>query len=66
MTRKDYEAIAGAILAVRADIEARNLDGGTLAGKWQVTEEIAVRLCAVMRDDNPRFDRDKFLTACGL
>lgn len=66
MTRKDYEAIASAMLAVRADIEARNLDAGRIYTEWKVTKEIAERLSAVFVEDNPRFQRARFLAACGL
>jgi hypothetical protein len=61
MTRKDYEAIAEVIK------DARDYwcpDGANLADPCSLS--IACGIAAVMQTDNPRFDRDKFLTACGI
>ena len=66
MTRKDYEAIASAILAVRADIEARNLDAVRIETEWNVTKELAETLSGLFVEDNPRFQPARFLAACGL
>jgi len=53
MTRKDYVMIAE-----------------TIAIGWHASAEskrdIAVNLANVFEYDNPRFDRDRFLTACGV
>jgi hypothetical protein len=57
MTRKDYQAIAEVI--------------STLADKYQfddgryIVSEIASDLAEVLQNDNPRFDRQRFLDACG-
>ena len=64
MTRKDYQLIADAFTAARKDVftteldasRADTLDGISLAAGWVAD--------ALARDD-PRFDRVKFLTACG-
>lgn len=66
MTRKDYEAIASAILSVRGNIEARNLDVVRLSSEWGITNEIIDKLVTVFANDNPRFQADKFREACGL
>lgn len=54
MSRKDYERVAEAMRAARADV-----GGSRLAF---VTTEIA--LAAVFAADNPRFDCGRFLAAC--
>lgn len=64
MTRKDYVAIAAAIRAARRDVTNREppecvadmQDGISLA---------AEHLADALRRDNPRFDRARFLAACG-
>ena len=50
MTKKDFEFIAALIDAARNGVDAENL--ATLAAAY----------CA---EQNPRFDKDKFLVACG-
>ena len=65
MTRKDYPLIADALKRARADIICKEpdechkdlLDGVGYAADW---------LCDALASDNPRFDRAKFLAACGL
>lgn len=58
MTRKDFELIAGALLA------AKNL-GDDNEGAVPFGE-----ICQILADSlattNPRFDRVRFLRACGL
>jgi hypothetical protein len=62
MTRKDYIAIAAAIK------EARSHGAETVAatefnlGVTTATQRVA----DVLARDNPRFDRARFLTACGV
>lgn len=60
MTKKHFEAIAA--LLANANLAVVDERGGA---------DIVMRdLCDSMADyfdsENPRFDRDKFLTACGL
>lgn len=62
MTRKDYELIARALKearmhAIRSDAE----EGG---GFW--LRVVASELALALASDNPRFDRDRFLKACGV
>jgi hypothetical protein len=72
MTRKDYVAIAAVFKAqmIRADAiynEASNADmrarGMLLRAGMQSAAE---GVCHVMAADNPRFDRARFLKACGV
>jgi len=62
MTKKDYEAIAKVLknriapyLEPNTDIEAYSLGRG-------ICEDIT----EVFIDDNPLFNKDRFLTACGF
>ena len=61
MTRKDYVAIAAALHRTGMAV---NIGG-------KKTAEYAIRLAATdiaatMAADNPRFDRARFLAACGV
>ncbi len=60
MTKKDYIAIAEAfsiqhhVPTADAVVQSSNL------------RDVAERLTRYLAADNPRFDRDKFLRACGF
>jgi hypothetical protein len=56
MTRKDYELMVAALTAVRAES----------AGDSVSYEDICRQLTTVLQRDNPRFNRIKFLSACGV
>lgn len=60
MTRKDYELIAGAISHA-----VKNYDGEdwTMLGAGAA---IARLLADELAEDNPRFNREIFLAACGV
>ena len=73
MTRKDYVLIADAIKSVLADVRADsgnpNLsDKGraVLSGERIGAQDVALRLADRLRQDNPRFETKRFLTACGF
>lgn len=55
MTRKDYELIAAAIKTQVAGHE-RDL----------ATKVVAEAIAQALQRDNPRFDRARFLKACGF
>ena len=59
MTRKDYQAIAHVINNNRIDFEEGE-DG------YVVLNLVSHHLAHYMAQDNPNFDRAKFLTACGV
>jgi hypothetical protein len=59
MTRKDYQVIAQIIKQNREDFVEFE-DGHTLTGI------IAHQFANYAEQDNPRFNRAKFLTACGV
>lgn len=56
MTRKDYQLIAKVFNDFSKVIDLNETVGA----------EIALCLADDFANDNPRFDRTKFLTACGL
>ena len=63
MTRKDYEAIARAVRYAKPLNPSQSLLSGIANS---VLETVAINIAEVMEMDNPRFDRDRFLTACGV
>lgn len=63
MTKKDYEAIAAAI----AQAKMSTTDDGYSADTIDVAiYRVATNLASIMIADNERFDRAKFLRACGV
>lgn len=65
MTRKDFELIAKAFRDARADMRNKEPDESQADlqdGASYVAEELAAALAAT----NPRFDRERFLKACGV
>lgn len=65
MTRKDYLALTNAIDYARADIiQGTRHDYKERALRIQGTLDAARAIASVLADDNPRFDRRKFLEAC--
>ncbi len=59
MTKKDYVVIAAVLDRIRLDFD---MDGEDTVSLSLVAEELATALA----DTNPRFDRARFLTACGV
>lgn len=62
MTRKDYVAIAHAIKV------SHNVNVGSQP-QWivdAVLAEVADNIATVMRQDNPRFNRETFYAACEI
>ena len=57
MTRKDYVAIAAAIKASQRPATSETAES---------IRELAQRLASIMANDSPRFDRARFLKACGV
>lgn len=73
MTKKDYQLIADAINdcasliapfenAVNGEKYLAGFDAGTSSAR----DFVASRLAEALAADNPRFDRKRFMTACGL
>lgn len=59
MSRKDYVALAEALKQAK-DKHREILGAGS------VLKDAAERIADVLQSDNPRFDRGRFLTACGF
>jgi hypothetical protein len=59
MTKKDYELIAGSIKFSRTS-------GILTTEADEAMQILADDLSIQLANENPRFDRDKFLKACGL
>jgi hypothetical protein len=59
MSRKDYVAIAEAIR------EAKRETAETLGSSY-VLRLAAEEIARALKRDNARFDRERFLTACGV
>lgn len=64
MTRKHYQMIADAVADAGLMIQLDHEETDT--GRQEAVREVASYLASAMACDNPRFDRDRFLTACKL
>lgn len=62
MTRKDYVAIAEAI---EEGLKVNGLGGGWSEAKGAILT-VAKEIANVLAADNKRFDRERFLKACGF
>lgn len=62
MTRKDYVLIAAALNNVRLRLVDSDYTLAFNAG----IEATANELCSTLALDNPRFDTERFLKACGV
>lgn len=67
MTRKDYVNIAAAILATQTRIKGDLMLRDKEEEKHQLrgVRRTAAALADFLAEDNPRFDAQQFLTACG-
>lgn len=63
MSKKDYQAIAGAVHEVHS-AAFRTAPAGVSEGTDWFAHAIADRLADVLQADNPRFDRARFIEAC--
>lgn len=64
MTRKDYELIAAAMRKVGGHLTSSNEDYA--AGKRDIHARASAELATALEATNPRFDRERFLKACGV
>jgi len=60
MTRKQFNAIAEALAAIRPEMYGPNVDAGMMY-QWGTTVREMATMC---RTFNPAFDRTRFMEAC--
>jgi hypothetical protein len=58
-SKKHYIAIAREVREILADMDGNN-------AAIHAIGLLASRLACIFKDDNPAFDRQRFLTACGV
>jgi hypothetical protein len=64
MTKKDYELIAGVITDTTE--MTKILGGLDMESAERVISLLSGKLASSLEMENPRFDRARFLTACGV
>jgi len=60
MTRKDYELVAKAFTIAQGSIQVASYEAGDALGL------LSLILADSLEKENPRFNRARFLTACGV
>lgn len=66
MTRKDYVAIAAAIKEARLAAGVVQISNPPKGRAVDGVDRAANAVAWVLGHDNPRFDRERFLKACGV
>lgn len=67
MTKKDYIAIAAVIKHARKEwIELNDHSADYQTAVGDAIEGVATDIADMLQRDNDRFDRDRFLEACGV
>ena len=66
MTRKDFELIAAVFAGTFAHLRAAAAGAGVSREADRATVLNAMRMADALATDNPRFDRARFLRACGV
>ena len=64
MSRKDY--VSAAVIIKEQWDYSRTLEKSQGEAVRAVLDSVASNLATMFRIDNERFDRDRFLTACGI
>lgn len=64
MSRKDYQLIAGSINDAISDIQVH--ESPQLELMLNVVQHVAYAISDSLQADNNRFDRSRFLKACGV
>ena len=65
MTRKDFQLIADVVKQLRT-FEAHDVEMSEDVARAVRLSSVADALASALATTNPRFDRDRFLTACGI
>ena len=66
MTKKDYTAIADVLAQRKRVLDIAGKDTPDATARLAELNSVAYQLSHMMAQDNPRFNRERFLTACGL
>jgi hypothetical protein len=66
MTKKDFEAIAQAVVDARYALAPMGVATPILRQHQQVFDSLSRTLADVCATTNPRFQRMRFLSACGV
>lgn len=66
MSRKHFEAMASAIRAEISSVGTMSGDSRYRAAFLDGVKDAARTFANVCSEANPRFDRDRFLAACGI
>lgn len=66
MTRKDYKTIAAALHRTSMAHGIGQKSDKAKQGGDNALRLLAIDLAATLAADNPRFDRSRFLAACGV
>lgn len=66
MSRKDYIAVAEVVAQTRGEYQDAGITAGEGALVTGAMLRTAERLASMFKSDNPRFDRERFLAACGF
>ena len=62
MTKKDYEKIAK-LFKIMPIVEMSS-KSGTMVFPWYHATALIDSFCDMFQEDNPKFDKEKFLKAC--
>jgi hypothetical protein len=71
MTKKDYELLAKALVTTQAHIHADAVQYVETHSMTHFTQQlrgvrrVAAQLATVLAAENPKFNQQRFLTACG-
>lgn len=67
MTKKQFQAVADLFNDAMEDMtDYSHMDTGYIVGRAAGIEAMAQDMADYFQKENPRFDREKFLDACGM
>jgi hypothetical protein len=66
MTKKNYELIASVFAGAIDDIDSIYDEINEKQPRWYAIGHLAHSLALELQRDNDRFDKDRFLRACGV
>jgi hypothetical protein len=65
VTRKHFQKIAAVLHSIRK-FEVEDIERSSIDVRVVRFSSVVDALAGVLADSNPRFDRDRFLEACGI